>query len=199
MKKLICASQVKALVNAGEKTLAVDRNTIVTPAAYDALAAANISVIEQEVAKAPAVAGGDAELIYSVLSQLSQRGLLDQLLQVISAGGFSPVTRLTNGARVVQGDRVFTPDEIGPGKTAKKELVSKEEAAFSAGYLHAEQDSFHCDGFCEEVYTIYQGQMTVTVDRQEFTLGSGDMLYLPRNAKATCQVDEQVELFYIRY
>lgn len=89
MKKLICADDITAMAKRGEKTLYVDRSTLITPSAADAAGAAGIEISYAPKPAATACAnsrdcgGIDSEIIYNALQALAARGLLNDILNGI--------------------------------------------------------------------------------------------------------------------
>lgn len=96
MKKLICAKDVEAMRQDGEKCLYVDADTLITPSARDELRSAGIEIIRKEYAandnaqksdeclprqscvgsKEESCGEIDKEMIYRVLAKLITEGML---------------------------------------------------------------------------------------------------------------------------
>ena len=85
MKKLICEKSITDIIAQGGKTVCVDENTLITPAARDRIRTEGLEIVEggctcASTAPAPAAAAGgaalDSEMIYNALKKMSDSGML---------------------------------------------------------------------------------------------------------------------------
>ena len=191
MKKLICLEAVTKAHEAGEP-LCVDQNTLITPAAQDLIEELNIplkeSCIEEEL---------------NLPDELNQETLL-QLLKMILAGGTASFQseKHASGLTVVRGSTVeMNPFETGvpEAKVFYQELISKEEAKISAGFLEIDQSRFDWELSYEEIDYVISGTLEITIDGQKFTALPGDVVFVPKGSKVTWGSPDKVKLFYATY
>lgn len=191
MKKLICLEAVTKAHEAGEP-LCVDQNTLITAAAQDLIEELNIplkeSCIEEEL---------------NLPDELNQETLL-QLLKMILAGETAPFQseKHASGLTVVKGSTVeMNPFETGvpEAKVFYQELISKEEAKISAGFLEIDQSRFDWELSYEEIDYVISGTLEITIDGQKFTALPGDVVFVPKGSKVTWGSPDKVKLFYATY
>ena len=176
MKKLICVEDVEQ-AQADGIALCVDGNTIVTPAAQDLIEAFQLPI---------------------------NKNTLIQLLKMILAGETASFQceQHDSGLKVVKGESVkMAPFDTGDpnAKVYYQELISKEEAQISAGFLEIDHSSFDWELTYEEIDYVISGTLEITIEGQTFTANPGDVVFVPKDSKVTWCSPNKVKLFYATY
>lgn len=209
MKKLICVKDVEELDKQGQKVLYIDDNTIVTPAAKDAAKNCGIEfstkkncceVKSSEPAK-PFGSEIDSDMIYTVLKAMMDKGLLKGLFDNVPALPYD-AERDSGGLKLVRGNSVkFDKFDTGNpnNKVFYQELISKDDASMSAGFLTIEKSSFEWELGYEEIDYVIEGTLTVTINGKTFTAYPGDVLYVPSGSKVVWGSPDKARVFYTTY
>lgn len=209
MKQLICAKDVEAVNKSGKKVFYIDSNTIITPSAKDA---ANVYGIkfstetqccEEKACDTPKVSGGeiDSNMIYTLLKALMDQGMLKGLLDNIQNLPYT-AEKDQGGLKLIRGNTVKMDvfDTGNPdNKVFYQEIVSKDEASMSAGFLTIEKSSFEWELCYEELDYVIEGTLTVTINGKTFTAYPGDILYVPSGSKVVWGSPDKMKLFYVTY
>lgn len=193
MKKLICLEDVTKAHETGE-SLCVDQSTIITPAAQDLIEELHVSLDESCEIQSKKV---------NLPDELSQETLL-QLLKMILAGEATPFRceKHASGLKVVKGSSVeMTTFENGnpEAKVFYQELISKEEAKISAGFLEIDHSQFDWELSYEEIDYVISGTLEITIEGQKFTACPGDVVFVPKGSKVIWGSPDKVKLFYATY
>lgn len=208
-KTLICAEDVELRAKEGMKEIFIDKNTIVTPSAKDAAKALGIAF---SLSPCPCATPSsdksegevlDREMVYQVLKHMADKGMLKQVFPSIDEPTVPyEAERDCGGVKVVRGKSVrLDPFDTGqPGvKASFQELVHKEEAAMSAGFLTIENSRFAWDLTYEEVDYVIEGTLTVTVNGKTYTAYPGDVLFVPSGTKVIWGSPDKARIFYTTY
>ena len=201
----------------------IDADTLITPSAKDAAAAADIEfkVGEEPQAEccsaqpcdaapapaqtagacAPAAGGIDSELIYKALKTLMDKGMLGSVMN--SIGQDVPYVSESDGNGFVKLVRSNTAkwEPLDTGNPADKvfynELIGADDgSAMNAGFMTIENCSFPWDVACQEIYYVVDGTLTVEKDGRIFTANPGDCLFFQNGAKLTFGSPNKVTVFY---
>lgn len=222
MKKLICAKDVETLEKQGQKIFYIDENTLVTPSAKDAAKNCGIEfstetpvpVCEAPVAcEAPAPAAEvakacdgeiDANMIYTVLKSLADKGMLQGVFDSVVAGGKPYVSENDAcGLKIVRGNTVkFEALDTGnpSDKVFYQEIINKDDgSSMNAGFITIEDCQFDWECVCEEIYHIVEGTLTVSVDGKVYTAQPGDSVFFPNGAKVAFGSPNKMKAFYATY
>ena len=226
MKRLICAKEVETFAQQGQKVMYIDADTLITPSAKDAAAAADIEfkVGAEPQAEccntqpcdaapapaqtagacapaAPAAGGIDSELIYKALKTLMDKGMLGSVMSCI--GQDVPYVSESDGNGFVKLVRSNTAkwEPLDTGNPADKvfynELIGADDgSAMNAGFMTIENCSFPWDVACQEIYYVVDGTLTVEKDGRIFTANPGDCLFFQNGAKLTFGSPNKVTVFY---
>ena len=226
MKRLICAKEVETFAQQGQKVMYIDADTLITPSAKDAAAAADIEfkVGAEPQAEccntqpcdaapapaqtagacapaAPAAGGIDSELIYKALKTLMDKGMLGSVMS--SIGQDVPYVSESDGNGFVKLVRSNTAkwEPLDTGNPADKvfynELIGADDgSAMNAGFMTIENCSFPWDVACQEIYYVVDGTLTVEKDGRIFTANPGDCLFFRSGAKLTFGSPNKVTVFY---
>ena len=84
-------------------------------------------------------------------------------------------------------------------KVYYQELISKEEAQISAGFLEIDHSSFDWELTYEEIDYVISGTLEITIEGQTFTANPGDVVFVPKDSKVTWCSPNKVKLFYATY
>ncbi|MDQ7095090.1 cupin domain-containing protein [Desulfosporosinus sp. PR] len=216
MKKLICANEVKAAVEKGEKTFFVDCGTIITPAAQDLAKESGLEFTTASPAAGPKqsceesglrqeeslAAGLDRDVIYQVVKALFSSKLLANVPGGVPEAPFLTEGDPGSGLKIVRGRTVnFETFATGnPGDhVACREVVSKKDSQMSAGFLTIEKSSFVWELCYEEIDIVLEGSLTVTINNKTYEACQGDVLFVPKGSKVTWSSSGYVKLFYVTY
>lgn len=220
MKKLICASDVQALVKSGKKVFLTDNNTIITLAAKDEAKTLGLEFTTDSSAvekasqqnndckdnapqqKSDNTTEIDSTMIYKVLQAMMSSGLLKGILDPTPEKPYTAECD-PSGVKVVRGKTVKM-DYFDTGNPNNKvyfqEIIHKEECSMSAGFLTIDHSSFDWELCYDEVDMILEGTVSVTINGKTLTANQGDVLLVPKGSKVTwgCQ-NECGRLFYATY
>lgn len=225
MKKLIDVAAVNAMKAEGKSIVYVDGDTLLTPAARDAINTNGMTIQEgccpvpettlsasccqsQETA---AVAESpkeevNADLIFKVLSRLQESGLLKGMLDACATGckpydaEYDPA-----GFKLIRGDSIKTevldtgnPDQAG--KVNYKEIIgADDQSSISAGIITIDNVDFGWETECQEIYYIVSGCITVTIDGKVYEARPGDAFFIKKGIKCAFGAKGLGKAFYATY
>lgn len=210
MKKLICGQDVEAAAQKGEKTMMVDSNTLITPAARDVAAKYGVSFSEcttpVNACSAPTINSGssiDADTIYTVLQVLANKGMLnhDTIAQLGIKSKFLSETD-ASGVKLVHGNTVEMDafDTGTPGAmVCSQELISSKESKMSAGFLDIKESRFAWKLTYEEIDYVISGTLSLTINGKEYVAHAGDVLFVPSGANVVWGSPDHAHIFYTTY
>jgi len=216
MKRLICAKEVEALAQQGQKVMYIDTDTLITPSARDAASNAGIEFSTEAPQQAccssePAAEaqqccsskseGIDSEVIYNLLKNLMDKGALGNVMSAL--GQDVPYVSEGDGEGLVKLVRSSTAkwEPLDTGNPADKvfynELIGADDgSAMNAGFMTIENCSFPWDVACQEIYYVVEGTLTVEKAGKVFTANPGDCLFFQNGAKLTFGSPNKVKVFY---
>jgi ethanolamine utilization protein EutQ len=215
MKKLICASDVQALVKKGQKLFYTDCDTIITLAAKDEAHTLGVefttdpTAVEKNDCKDKTTqqnnecaAEIDSTMIYKVLQAMMNSGLLKGVLDPTPEKPYTAECD-PSGVKVVRGKSVkmdYFDTDNPSNKVYFQELIHKEECSMSAGFLTIDHSSFDWELCYDEIDMILEGTVSVTINGKTLTANQGDVLLVPKGSKVTwgCK-SECGRLFYATY
>ena len=215
MKKLVCASEVEAVADQGQKIVCVDCNTIITPAAkdlakelgmefrVDSSAAGNHIAKDSGLLKKE-IQGNeiDPDLIFQVVKAVLANRLLANVPASFPETPFCADYDPKSGLKIVRGRTVkFETFDTGDTSTnvAYREVISKDESQMSAGFLTIEKSSFEWELSYEEIDIILEGSLSITINDETYHAHQGDVLFVPKGSKVTWSSSEYVKFFYVTY
>lgn len=225
MKKLIDVAAVNAIKAEGKNIVYVDGDTLLTPAARDAINTNGMTIQEgcclvPETTlsasccqnREPSVTGGDskeevsAELIFKVLSRLQDSGLLKDMLNVCGAG-CKPYDAEVDpaGFKLVRGDSIRTEvldtgDPSQHGKVNYREIIgADDQSSISAGVITIDNVDFGWETECQEIYYIVSGCITVTIDGKVYEARPGDAFFIKKGIKCAFGAKGLGKAFYATY
>lgn len=229
MKTLLTEKSIREIIAQGGKSVCIDENTIVTPAARDAIKAQGLEVVDHAAepeavatlsacipapeAAAPAApaAGGEAlstEMIYNALKKMTEQGLLNGCFDnLTSASEAAPYTaENANGFKLVRGGGIKMEvleleNPADNGKVQYQELIGADvDSAMNAGFMTVDQCTFNWDVEPQEIYYVVEGNMTVTVDGVPHTAYPGDCLFIQKGSKVVFSSgNTRAKVFYCTY
>ncbi|MEY8000886.1 cupin domain-containing protein [Clostridium sp. Mt-5] len=216
MKKLICAKDVETAANQGQKVIYIETDGIITPSARDAAKAYGIEFstetkicesknsCEEKVSELTKVCsndGIDSDIIYKLVKILKDKGLFGQMIDLLSNKPYVCETD-GSGLKLVRGNSVKM-DVFDTGNPSAKvfyqELISKDDASMSAGFLTIDHSDFDWELTYEEIDYVIEGTLTVTINGKTFTAHPGDVLCVPSGSKVIWGSPDKVKLFYATY
>lgn len=209
MKKLICVKDIEALQKEGKKTLCIDCNTIVTPAAKDAAKAGGIEISTESHACTGGVSdfskscNGElnSDMIYNLLKNMVDKGLL---LGIFDGSEKPYVAECdSSGLKVVRGNSVKYEalDTGNPGdKVFYQEIINADDGcSMNAGFITIEDCNFPWECACEELYHVVEGILKVTVNGKIYIASQGDSVFFPKGAKVEFGASGKMKAFYATY
>ena len=210
MKKLVCASEVKAAADKGQKIYCVDSNTIITPAANDIARELGMEItVGSPVAEKYTCKEGvlqkkefDKELIYQVVKAVLANRLLKSGPSAFPEAPYLTEGDPKSGLKIVRGRTVnFEAFDTGDPSTnvAYREVVSKDESQMSAGFLTIEKSSFEWELCYEEIDIVLEGSLSITINGETYQASQGDVLFVPKGSKVIWGSNGYVKLFYVTY
>jgi ethanolamine utilization protein EutQ len=215
LKKLVCASAVKAAADKGKKIYCVDSNTIITPAAKDIARELGMKItVGSPVAEKDTCKEGvlqeldnqkkdfDKALIYQVVKAVLANRLLTSVPGAFSEEPYLMEGDPKSGLKIVRGRTVqFEAFDTGDPSTnvAYREVVSKDESQMSAGFLTIEKSSFEWELCYEEIDIILEGSLFITINGETYHASQGDVLFVPKGSKVIWGSNGYVKLFYVTY
>lgn len=214
MKKLICAKDVEALSQQGKRIFYYDSDTLITPAAKDAARTCGVEFScdvpcceekchEEKTSEKVTTGGGDIDsnMIATVLKTLLSNGLLNGMFDTASDQAYY-AERDTGGLKLVRGSSVKMDvfDTGNPNnKVFYQELISKDDASMSAGFLTIEKSSFEWELCYEEIDYVIEGTLVVEINGKTFTAYAGDVLFVPSGSKVVWSSPDKTRVFYTTY
>ena len=216
MKKLVCVKDIEALNKEGKKVFYIDHETIITPSAKDAAKASGIEFSEEvyrceektscyveTTQKTEKSSGGemDSNLIYEVLKTMLEKGMLNGMLEQTQEQPYY-AERDKDGLKLVRGSsvRMDVFDTGNPNnKVFYQELISKDDAKMSAGFLTIEKSRFEWELCYEEIDYVIEGTLTLEINGKTFTAYAGDVLFVPSGSKVVWGSPDKARVFYTTY
>ncbi|MHB8073972.1 cupin domain-containing protein [Desulfosporosinus fructosivorans] len=215
MKKLVCANEVKAAAEKGQKLFCVDSNTIITPSAkdlakqlgveftLDSSTAGNHIAIDNGLQKKDNHETAiDKDMIYQVVKAVLTNSLLANVSAPSSETPFRADCDPKSGLKIVRGRTVSLETfDTGDSSTnvAYREVVSKDDSQMSAGFLTIEKSSFEWELCYEEIDIILEGSLSITIDGETYHAHQGDVLFVPKGSKVTWSSSDYVKFFYVTF
>lgn len=215
MKKLVCANEIKAAAEKGQKVFCIDCGTIITPSAKDlakelgvefaegSAATGNHSCKDSELQnKTNQETAIDRDLIYQVVKAVLTNRLLSGVSTPAAELPFLTEGEPKSGLKIVRGRTVkFENFDTGNPSTnvAYREVISKDESQMSAGFLTIEKSSFDWELCYEEIDIILEGSLSITINGETHEACQGDVLFVPKGSKVTWSSSGYVKLFYVTY
>ncbi|MER0122618.1 cupin domain-containing protein [Streptococcus sp. ZJ93] len=202
MAKLVVAKDISDCHEAGRTICYVDADTIITPAARDEAKKCGISfeVGQKRCEKTSdkGECGISAEELLSLLKRML--ATCDKKIEKANLPYRSVVH--SNGLKVVKGGTVRM-DEFDTGNpeanVSFQELVGKDEAKMSAGFLAIDHSSFAWKLPYEEIDYIISGTVCVEIDGQKYVGREGDVLFIPSGSDVIWSSPDNAKLFYTTY
>lgn len=204
MKTLITVSDINNRAARGEKSVYLDKDAIITPAARDAAREKGIKIIRNEqndllsIVKNNLPNGqADPELVARIVKEV---------LAVLGYKDCNPgpvVERDKSGMRLVRGDTVVCePFSTGnpEDKVFLKDLLPVSESPnMAAGFMEMENSSFEWELKYDEYDYVIDGELEIIVDGQSYRGKPGDVFFIPRGTRIIFSSPGKVKFFYTTY
>lgn len=202
MAKLVVVKDVSDCHEAGKTIYYVEADTIITPAARDEATKCGISFeIGQEQSQRK-TEKGECGISAEELLSLLRRMLATCDKKIEKANLAYRSVSHTNGLKVVKGGTVRM-DQFDTGKPETsvrfQEVVGKDEAKMSAGFLEIDRSSFAWKLPYEEIDYIISGTVCVEIDGQKYVGRKGDVLFIPSGSDVIWSSPDNAKLFYTTY
>ena len=210
MKKLICAKDMEEFLETNEKVFFIEANTILTPSAKDIAKNNGIEITikkiteKKEVSNSNFLENMDSQKLLEMFKTIINEGLLQDMLQILANANMAKFTSECDesGLKVVRGNTVKM-DSLDTGnpnaKAYVQEVVSKDEAKMSSGFLTIENSKFEWEVATEEITYVIEGTLTVEISGKTYTVNEGDVLFVPKNSKVVFGSPDKARLFYTTY
>lgn len=209
MKKLITMSDVESALSNKQTTIAIDDNTLITPAAKDLAKAKGITFTEQISLSATPVGSQAMEAVADTAPSTGNQVLdLLQSILINKVGGTVASDGLVrdkdaSGLQIVRTQDVdFEVFDTGvPGANVQyKELIGYSDSPnISAGLLKIVGSKFPWKLLYDEIDIVLEGELNITINGVKRTAKAGDVLYVPKNSDVIWGADEYAKVFYVTY
>lgn len=197
----------------------MDKDTLLTPAAKDAIHAAGLT-IQESCCPAPETAvpasccqdtkpvSGEinADLIFKVLIKLQEAGLLNTLLSACESGKNPYIAECDEaGFKLIRGASVKTEmletgDPSQNGKVNYREIIGADDgASISAGIITIDNVTFDWLTECQEIYYIISGCITVTIGDKVYEACAGDAFFIKKGIQCKFGAKGLGKAFYATY
>lgn len=196
MGQLISLKDVKAAHEKGECKVFIDEKTIITPSARDYAKDNSISFIEKKEEFKPMnkmdISGFSNEELYKILKVLVDRGLLNTEAKKYQ------YKKQADGFKLVDGSSM----ELEPlfEKTGDKvkylEVMHTEDSPMQAGYFTMSNSSFEVTTEVFETYCIFEGNLDIKINGEEFRAKCGDIVNVPKGSHIECSSEGFTKVFY---
>ena len=210
MKRLIDVAAVNEMKANGQSIVYTDGNTLLTPAAMDAINANGMTIEEGQDHKTAAAGAPEgevsADLIFKVLSSLSKSGLLNDMLAACGADSkpyeaeYDPA-----GFKLIRGSSVRTEvldtgDPAQAGKVNYREIIGADDrSSIAAGIITIDDVNFGWETECQEIYYIISGCITVTIGGKVYEAKAGDVFFIKKGIKCAFGAKGLGKAFYATY
>ena len=218
MKKLITAKEIRDARAKGEKTISVDKNTIITPSAKDAAKEMAITFTECGECKSSAKETLPSRMDNKAKpSENNEEIDIDLICRIVrevleGTGKIAPSTKAdcgfekevdSGGLILVRGDTVeLEPFETGnpKEKVGLKDIVDiRESANMGAGFMCVDHCDFKWELTYEEFDYIIEGNLDITINGKTYHGKPGDVFFIPKNSKIVWSSKDCAKLFYTTY
>lgn len=211
MKKLISNQDVELAMENGDKTIYIEKNTIITPLARDIARLNNIEFslkittesknsLSNNLDQADGLGEQlDMKMVYKVFKAMGDKGFLNEILDWLSDKPYIFEGEI-GGFQVIRGDTVkFKPFNTGNSKDKVfyQELINKEN--LSVGLLSMEESTLNRQTDDIEFAYLIEGDMDIDINQKRFTVYPGDILHKSAGSKIVLTSNNKTKLFYVRY
>ena len=187
MKKLICVKEVEAYHKQGASVIAIDDQTIITPAARD-LAEDYHLIVEQKSV---------TEFSLGNYENLSKDCLVAILRKILSEADAEPYEYVSHksGVKIIRGETVIPlPVENENQNVRYQEIACSKDSTLASGILEIENQHYCEDSLSESVNYILDGNFDVKIGNDCFTVHTGDTLVVPASVKTDWLVRNKVTI-----
>lgn len=218
MKTLITVSEIKQFLGKGSKTMYVDNNTIITPAAKDAASEHGIKIvlgtqpkeayetkldnatvkecIDGNKAVENVVAGVDPAIIAKIVGEVMKSLNQTHPAQLVKEADPS-------GLRLVKGNTVvlenFNTGDPNHNVKIKEILNIKESPNMATGFMSMEKTTFDWHLTYDEIDYIVEGTLEFIVNGKKYVGKAGDVFFIPADTKVTFSAPDKVKFFFVTY
>jgi len=204
LKTLITAAKVKDMAQSQEKTLYVEKDSIITPAARDAAKEYGVSIVgssdpglmgEEKKTRCQSAMRIDAALITHIVDEVQACLKINKQQPQICKEGHPCGLRLVRGVGVSLEDFYIGG---APGKVKLQEILSiKESSQMVSGFMTMEDAVFTSELKNDEISYIISGALTCTINGEKYTGETGDTFFIPGGAKVTYSTSGITKIFYV--
>ena len=187
MKTLVTASDVRTFAKTGQKTMYVETDAIVTPAAWDEARELSVSV-EVGTEKPTTV---NTDYASSAVNPEFLAKVVGQVIACLQKGqqGLPTIPETDPcGLKLIRGDRLEFSGATTGGPSDKKQIAKivggADSRKLSAHLVKLYDTSFSYEPATDETLFIVDGKVDCTVNGNRYRGGEGDSFFLP----ARCQV-----------
>lgn len=210
MKKLICAKDMEAFVDSGEKIFFIDDGVILTPSAKDIAKNNEIEITTKKIInldckkKLDCEENLDYEKVLDIFKAMVKEGALEEVIKTLTNINVSKFKVQCDGSglKVVRGNSVKMDVFDTGNKDAKvhfQEIVNKDESKMSAGFLTIEDSKFQWELTYEEIDYVIEGTVTIEINGNTYIANEGDILFVPKDSKVVWGSPNKAKIFYTTY
>lgn len=207
MKTLITASEIKQYAEMGEKSIYVNKQAIITPAANDSAKELGIKFIIGEELKNESINDSNINDIKEAnLEQDLIAKIVAEVMKVMSEpSGLFQLSKEADpsGLRLIKGNNIVLEkfDTGNPEHNVKiREILNiKESPNLVTGFMTLEETKFDWKVACDEINYITEGTLELIIDGKNYVGNVGDVFFIPGNTQITFSAPNMVKLFFVAY
>ena len=211
MKKLICASDMDIVVESGKKSFYIEKNSIVTPSAYDIAKENGIKIsdnkkeekIEKDIKQVDTFKDFDMSKMIDVFKSMMSEGLLEEMLKELLKQNSKKYSSEIDesGVKLIRGNTVkmdLLKTEQENSKVQYQDVINKEESKMNAGFLIIEESKFMWKLLYEEIDYVIDGSISIQIDERKYIASKGDVIFIPKGTEVTWEAIDKAKILYTR-
>lgn len=185
MKKLISLKEVANYHEEGVRSIFVDSQTIITPAAKDLAEEYQIELKEtacsEEKWQETKIGGCSTEDLIALL----KRFLAETKEQPYEASYHK------NGLKIVKGDTVKLQPDKGNERIKRQKIVRTKERDLTTELISLEQTCYSEQSDQDSVNYIISGEVELLISGERFVASQGDTIFIPQNTSLDWNVKDK--------
>lgn len=192
MKRLVHASNIEDFISSSGNSIYVDKNTIITPSAIDRAEQLEIEIVyKKEESKS---IDFNNEKIYSLLKQLIEKGMVDNLFPNYE------FEENGKGFKLIRGNTVKSENmkRLDCNKNVSfQSIIGAEGKSLKAGFMEINSTKFTKNTKKEEILYVMEGKISLEIDNKKYSCNEKDVIQIPQESKIILETKERVKLFYL--
>ena len=192
MKRLIHASNIEDFISSSGNSIYVDKDTIITPSAIDRAEQLGIEIVYKKE-KSNNI-DFNSEKIYSLLKQLIEKGMIDNLFPNYE------FEENKKGFKLIRGNTVKSENmkKLDCNKDVSfQKLIGREGQSLKAGFMEINSTKFSKKAKKEEILYVMEGNVSLEIDDKKYSCNGRDVIQIPKESKFILETNEKVKIFYL--